>query len=337
MIANPQTQQIEASFRAHGALLQKVSFSQDNSRLFLIGDDNSIVIADAGNGTELLRLKGHTSHVTGVIAANDGKSLLSSSYDGTLRRWRTPTVHELAQKNSTLLSTKEQIGLLELAIAFSPNPAPLIRRRVSLLLSTRQWNEAAKGYDQLLEKFPDDLGLRYRRTCLGLKVDDEATYRAMCKELAARIGEPKRPYLADWASKVALILPDPPGDLQRLDELAEIADRDGTASRYHFYFQLNRGMAHYRNEKFESARKSFESAMTTSAHREFFACTPLCRLFLAMSLQKLGEETLASAEWDTAIAEVSSLEPGFYASADHWIDYFMAQRVIKEGQILFSE
>lgn len=335
-VLDAETFEITGSFRSHGSMSQKAAFSSDGSRLFLVGDDNSVVIVEADRGTELLRLHGHTSHVTGIVLARDGRSIFSGSYDGTVRKWNTATTGELGLKNPGLLSIAQQLELLDLATAFRSNPN-LARRRVQLLLASQRWEDAAEQYDKLLEQFPGDHTLRYRRTCLGLLVDDEVKYQTACAEMIGRLGNTQKPYLADWASKVALILPDPPGDLQKLDQLAVLAAAKGTESPYYFYFRLNRGMAHYRSGRHEHCKDWFRGAIQTSSQKGFPFCTALSHAFLAMAHAQLDEGDEAEAQLKAAQRLFNSTQLQEYSQGDHWIDWIMAQRAIREASEVVNQ
>lgn len=329
-VLNTRTFLSNGSFRAHGSMLQKAAYSADGSRLFLVGDDNSVVIVAADTGAELLRLTGHDSHVTGIVLSRDGRSILSGSFDGTVRKWRSAVLSELAVKKPDLLSISQQLQMLDLAVAVHADPA-LARRRLSLLLQSQRWDDAAQQYDELLERFPDEHGLRYRRTCLGLLVDDEATYRQACAELLRRLEKTPKAYLADWASKVALILPEPPGDLATLDRLATQAAVKGTESPYYFYFRLNRGMAHYRSGRFRHSLEWFHDSIEVSTARGFPYCTAISHAFLAMAHAQLGEPEDAERQLATAQKLLNSTPLEKWPHGDHWIDWIMARRAIREA------
>lgn len=333
VVLDAETFQKTSSFLAHGSMAQKATFSADGKRLFLVGDDNSICIVESDTGSELLRLTGHTSHVTGIVLGRDGKEILSGSFDGTVRKWSSATPAQLALKNPGLLSIAQQLEMLDLAVAFSDDPA-LARRRLTLLLTSQRWKDAAEQYDKLLEKSPGNHGLRYRRTCLGLLVDDEATYRAACAGMMRRLEKTQQAHLADWASKVALILPEPPGDLAALDQLAVLAVSRGTDSPYYFYFRLNRGMAHYRNGRFEHCQEWFRGSIESSTTRGFPFCTAISHAFLAMTHQHLGEHEEAESHLKTAQKLLNSTQLEDLPQGDHWIDWIMARRAIREASEL---
>jgi WD40 repeat protein len=56
------------------------------------------------HGQEEVVLKGHTDWITSVAYARDGKTLVSTSLDGSLRLWAIPSGEELATMSSEVLS-----------------------------------------------------------------------------------------------------------------------------------------------------------------------------------------------------------------------------------------
>ncbi|WP_439517008.1 WD40 repeat domain-containing protein, partial [Limnospira sp.] len=58
--------------------------------------DNTLKLWDLETGTELATLTGHSSSVTAVAIAPDGKRAVSASDDNTLKLWDLETGKELA-------------------------------------------------------------------------------------------------------------------------------------------------------------------------------------------------------------------------------------------------
>ena len=152
-----------------------------------------------------------------------------------------------------------------------------------------------------------------------------------------RLGKTQKPYLADWASKVALILPKPPGDLQKLDQLAVLAAAKGTESQYYFYFRLNRGMAHYRSGRYKHCKDWFNGTIQTSSERGFPFCTAISHAFLAMAHAQLNEQDEAEDHLKRAQKLLNSTQLEDYSQGDHWIDWIMARRAVREASDFLSQ
>ena len=79
---------------SQGAMIS-VAWSPDGARIAAGGSDQIVHLYDAVRGRELLNLHGHIGRVTSVRFTSNGRSLISTSSDGTARVWeredeRTP-------------------------------------------------------------------------------------------------------------------------------------------------------------------------------------------------------------------------------------------------------
>jgi WD40 repeat protein len=67
------------------------------TRLVSGSEDGTIRVWDPNDGTEIGRLKGHTSGVLSVGYSPDGTRLVSGSFDGTVRVWDPNDGTEIAR------------------------------------------------------------------------------------------------------------------------------------------------------------------------------------------------------------------------------------------------
>jgi WD40 repeat protein/serine/threonine protein kinase len=74
------------SFVEHSAQVNTVCFSHDGSLLASCGDDRQVVIYDVRHRVNW-RLDGHKDRVFGLAFAPDDKTLVSTSWDGTIQLW----------------------------------------------------------------------------------------------------------------------------------------------------------------------------------------------------------------------------------------------------------
>lgn len=72
-----------------------VVFSPDHQWLASGGDDNAVTVRDAAGAEVLAVLRGHQGGILDLAFAPDGRTLVSSSSDGTMRLWHCATWREL--------------------------------------------------------------------------------------------------------------------------------------------------------------------------------------------------------------------------------------------------
>jgi WD40 repeat protein len=87
-----------ARLEGHSAAVTGVAFSPTGTRAATVSQDHTAILWDprykeepggVPRGTEILTLKGHANEVTAVSFSPDGRSILTSSLDGTLILWPT--------------------------------------------------------------------------------------------------------------------------------------------------------------------------------------------------------------------------------------------------------
>lgn len=72
-----------------------ILFSKDGSLLISGGNDNAISIHESATGKLLKVVRGHQGTIVDLAISQDEKTLASSSQDGTLRLWHSPTWRDL--------------------------------------------------------------------------------------------------------------------------------------------------------------------------------------------------------------------------------------------------
>ena len=95
-----------------------VTYSPDG-RYIAAGGASTISVWDANSGIRIDRFIGHKSHINSIQYSNDGRIIISSSDDGTIRMWDYPPIQELIDtirerfKNRPLTSEERRENYLE--------------------------------------------------------------------------------------------------------------------------------------------------------------------------------------------------------------------------------
>jgi WD40 repeat protein/class 3 adenylate cyclase len=99
-IRDTETGEVESKLTGHDALLWDLSFSPDGRLLAgapgtgirsRAPENRTVPVWDLRTGELVTSLEGHQEEVTAVEFSPDGRSIVTSSYDGTLRSWDTAT------------------------------------------------------------------------------------------------------------------------------------------------------------------------------------------------------------------------------------------------------
>jgi WD40 repeat protein len=108
------TGRLSRRFQQHSASaeIRVLCFSHDGLFLASGGSDGLVVLYDVRRGIST-RLEGHTDRVFGLAFAPDDKSLVSTSWDGSIRFW------SLANYQVALILAPE--GGVDNSVAFSPD------------------------------------------------------------------------------------------------------------------------------------------------------------------------------------------------------------------------
>jgi WD40 repeat protein len=178
--------------KCRGENANRVLFSKDGRRLatlssggFFSNNPEPIQIWDPGRGEEIAAVAGHEEEITGFAFSPDGRSLVSSSKDGTLRLWETETGREVATLQQPRFGFNAMYWVS--ACAYSPNGQLIASTSLDDTLSV--WDVASleevarfKGHKGLTSKClfsPDGRRMVTASTDCTLRIWDMDTLRGV--------------------------------------------------------------------------------------------------------------------------------------------------------------
>jgi serine/threonine-protein kinase len=158
----------------------------------------------------------------------------------------------------------------------------------SLLIRKGRWDQVAAVWQEAVRKHPSThlSWDGYAEYCAFAGQVDQ--YREVRRAILDRFGNDDDPQTCETTGRAGLLLAD---DVQEVKRAAEAVDRavnadHPKAKQYRNYFLIARGLAEYRQGKFEAALK----AVKDGSARELM---PMPQLIAAMAQQRLGRADVA--------------------------------------------
>ncbi len=149
--------------------------------------------------------------------------------------------------------SQRALWYLDRLIAADPRDAFAWLSRGRLEAEQAEWKKAAADIAQGLELDPADHSDWHQGIPLQLCCGDLGTYRRLCRAAIARFRDTPEPVIAEEIAAACLLAPGAVEDRERLSQLADRCVKRGYNHTYMIYFQLAKGMAHYRDGRFTSA------------------------------------------------------------------------------------
>jgi tetratricopeptide (TPR) repeat protein len=219
----------------------------------------------------------------------DGRSLVTSGVDGTLRFWRAATRAEAEPKVMLTLHHRQAeqaertgqwadlIAHLDRLVAADPTDMVLRQRRVRAHAQLAQWRQAAADYRVIVAAQPDDRDHWFRLALTQLAGGDTPAYRKTCADMFRRF------HMTDlnnvvWISAVG---PDAVPDLEvpiRQMEKAVAHEPRNAALRNTL------SAAYYRAGEYAKALEQLKQILALQGKD----VSSTDRLFLAMTCARLG-------------------------------------------------
>jgi WD40 repeat protein/Flp pilus assembly protein TadD len=251
-------------------------------------------------------IQAHRDIIFCLAISPDGKTLASSSWDGTAKLWNITTGQEMFSYSapsvawSTAFSPDgtwwavgsgthrgSQVALFRAATTAQSEAADrvenarLLRGRAESDARHGRWKEAAANLTKAMELDPADDWSWYYLAPLLIEAGDVPGYRKHCHAMLMRVSVTSDVPVVRRAAKACLLLPTSGADLARASNLA-----DAALAEEHEWLGITKGLAEYRQGRFASAvewaRKSLSQSKADRRSAQAF-------LILAMAYHQLGQ------------------------------------------------
>jgi tetratricopeptide (TPR) repeat protein len=233
-----------------------------------------------------------------------------------------------------------------------PQGAYLLRERAVLSARRGRWNQAVADAGKAVEFVPSDHYLCHTLAPLLVITGNLNDYRRHCHRMVEQFAGTREPILAARMAKGCLLRPDAGVDLIVVSRWADTAVDRGKEYMGLPSFQVVKGLAEYRQGRFDNAVEWAGRVLTNSNYRAASVIsTPMARespskeycqvqayLVSAMAQWQLKQTNEARGALAQGIEITESKLPKLDSGdlGDGWIDWILAQTLMAEAKALIE-
>ncbi|MEI6394682.1 MAG: hypothetical protein WCT12_26710, partial [Verrucomicrobiota bacterium] len=251
--------------------------------------------------------------------SNDAK--IKEAYRSRLKLYESNTPYREAAANDLAPAADDRLAM-----------AALLRVRGTLCAQFAQWTLAASDLTKAIELNPTNDWNWYQLAPLLAQRGDAVAYRQHCHTMLARYSGTTNASIAERTAKVCLMLPWDGPDLAAADKLAETAVTIGATEGWVAYYQFVKGLAEYRQGRFDSAAEWERKALSEEGidnPRDVQACMVLAMACHRMHQWDQARVALAKGG-KIAEAKLPKLDSGDLGSS--WHDWIIAHALMREAK-----
>jgi serine/threonine-protein kinase len=174
------------------------------------------------------------------------------------------------------------------AVRLDPENWPAQEAIRTHLLRIGRGREARRAWQKALESNPAEHSAWFGYAELCLFLEEEEEYHHACQDLVERYGAMTDPFVAERVGRACLLRPATKEELQTGMALADlaVAAKETAPEWVYPYFLFAKGLAEYRQDR-------FESAITILSGQASTVMGPSPRLVIAMAQYRLGQTVAA--------------------------------------------
>jgi tetratricopeptide (TPR) repeat protein len=221
------------------------------------------------------------------------------------------------------------IEVLNGAIESRPDDPSLRFERGNLLAQSGQWKAALDDYREGLARDASDTIPWMGAAALYLQLGDVQGYRRHARAMLEKFAATDDPANAERTAKIGALTAPPPEEATRLTTLADLAVTKGADSPPLPWYQLARGMAAYREDKFQDAANWLQKVRDSTGSTA--PCKTAALLFLAMSQSRLEELGKARESLESARGSLKAKTP------DSWHDWLICEIALREAETVIGQ
>jgi tetratricopeptide (TPR) repeat protein len=228
----------------------------------------------------------------------------------------------------------------------NPRRADLYAGRANIFARLGRNSDAEADLARALGFRPFDLSYRSKLSALLLATGDPSAYQLRRRQTLEEFSDPDGPAVAEQVARLALLLPVEGSELAAAAKMADKAAVEGNAYSTLANRQWVKGLAEYRQSRFQGALSWMEKAVASGARRDFPDWThehernraAAAYLVMAMAHQQLGQSAEARVRLSTATEVMRSQlpEPDSGDLGRDWADVLIVHILRREAEALMG-
>jgi serine/threonine protein kinase/Flp pilus assembly protein TadD len=198
-----------------------------------------------------------------------------------------------------------------------------------------QWSAAITNFTKVVELMPTDHEAYHYLAPLLVQAGDLEAYRRHCERILRQFAGTSNPAVAERMAKDCLFVPPLASDFSAVRRMVDTAVAAGPNHPFWPYFQFVKGLAEYRQGRFDSAAEWLQKVLGRSGD---IYRTVQAHMTLAMAQYQLKQTEAARVTMAKGleIAETRFPKAGKAGLDEQWHDWIIAHVLMREAKALIE-